>query len=81
LNEEFLQEYKGSMSEPYTAIIYFIPSAIAHKKLKPITLEQVFAAFGRKDLLVFTDSGTLKKTLKKLKLEKHALTHDELRYF
>ena len=63
LNEEFLQEYKGSMREPDTAIVYFSPKSIAHKKLKPIANEQVLSAFGRKDLLVFTDSEKLEKYL------------------
>ena len=69
LNEEFLKEYKGSMGKPDMAIVYFSPSAIAHKKLKPITAEQVLSAFGRKDLLVFTDSKKLEKYLNNLKLE------------
>ena len=69
LNEEFLKEYKGSMDEPDTAIVYFSPNAIAHKKLEPITPKQVLAAFGRKDLLVFTDSKKLKKYLNNLNWE------------
>ena len=66
LNEEFLKEYKGSMDKPDTAIVYFSPKAIAHKKLEPITAEQVLAAFGRKDLLVFTDTIKLEKYLNDL---------------
>jgi len=66
LNKEFLQEYKGSMREPDTAIVYFSPNAIAQKKLKPITKEQVVAAFGRKDLLVYSDIIKLEEYLNKL---------------
>ena len=66
LNEEFLKEYKGSMDKPDMAIVYFSSSAIAHKKLEPITPEQVLAAFGRKDLLVFTDSEKLEIYLNNL---------------
>jgi len=69
LNEEFLKEYKGSMDKPDTAIVYFSPSAIAHKKLKLITPEQVLSAFDRKDLLVFTDSEKLEKHLNNLNWE------------
>ena len=69
LNEEFLQEYKGSMSGPDTAIVYFSLSAIAHKKLEPITKEQVVAAFGRRDLLVFTDTIKLEEYLNDLNWE------------
>jgi UDP-N-acetylmuramate: L-alanyl-gamma-D-glutamyl-meso-diaminopimelate ligase len=38
------------------AIVYFNPHTIAHKKLKPITTDQVQKAFGRADLVVLTDS-------------------------
>ena len=66
LNEEFLKEYKGCMDEPDTAIVYFSPEAIAHKKLEAITKEQVHKAFNRKDLLVFTNSKELEKYLNAL---------------
>jgi UDP-N-acetylmuramate: L-alanyl-gamma-D-glutamyl-meso-diaminopimelate ligase len=69
LNEEFLKQYKGCMDEPDTSIVYFSPEAIAHKKLEPITKEQVHAAFGREALLVFTDSKELEKHLKALNWE------------
>ena len=66
LNEEFLQQYAGSMDEPDTAIVYFSPEAIAHKKLEPISKTQVHNAFGREDLLIFTDSEELEKYLNSL---------------
>ena len=66
LNEKFLKQYKGSMDEPDTAIIYFDPNTISHKKLKAITKEQVKNAFFRKDLLVFTNSKELEIYLKRL---------------
>ena len=66
LNDEFLDQYKGSMDTPDTAIVYFSPKAIAHKKLKPITKQQVYSAFKRKDLLVFTDAKKLENYLKNL---------------
>ena len=69
LNEEFLKEYSGSMDKPDIAIVYFSPSAIAHKKLEPITPKQVLTAFGRKDLLVFTDSEKLETYLNNLNWE------------
>ncbi len=57
------------MDEPDTAIVYFSPEAIAHKKLEPITKEQVLTAFGRKDLQVFTSSDKLENYLKSLNWE------------
>ena len=66
LNQEFLKQYRGCMDEPDTAIVYFSPEAIAHKKLDPITKTQVHSAFGREDLLVFTNSEVFMKYLKSL---------------
>jgi UDP-N-acetylmuramate: L-alanyl-gamma-D-glutamyl-meso-diaminopimelate ligase len=45
------------------AIVYFNPHTIAHKKLKPITEEQVKWAFGGTNVSVCTDSDELVKTL------------------
>jgi len=73
LNEAFLQQYAGSMDDPDTAIVYFNPEAIAHKKLKPITTKQVLTAFGREDLLVFTDAKKLQNHLKSLTWENQNL--------
>ena len=66
LKEEFLKQYSHCMDEPDTAIVYFSPAAIAHKKLEPITEAQVHASFARKDLMVFTDSQKLKEYLQSL---------------
>lgn len=66
LNKKFLSEYKGCMDTPDTAIIYFNPESIAHKKLDPITKKDIRTAFGRKDLLVFSKSKQLKEYLKSL---------------
>jgi UDP-N-acetylmuramate: L-alanyl-gamma-D-glutamyl-meso-diaminopimelate ligase len=60
LNENFLSEYRGAMDNADEAIVYFNPQTIAHKKLKPVSADQVRAAFGRKNVLVFTSSDELK---------------------
>ena len=56
LNEDFLKEYAGTMDAADEAIVYFNPHTIEHKKLKPITEEQVKRSFGRKSLKAVTDS-------------------------
>lgn len=66
LNKDFLKEYLGAMDTPDIAVVYFSKAAIAHKKLEEITIEQVHAAFGRKDLMVFTASNDLQNYLKSL---------------
>ncbi len=63
LNEDFLNEYKGSMDKADEAIVYFNPHTIEHKKLKPITTGQVKKSFARDDIKVFTDSVLLKEFL------------------
>lgn len=64
LTEEFLNEYNGAMNTADEAIVYYNPHTIAHKKLKPISEEQVLKAFSRKDLKVFTDSKAVIDYLK-----------------
>ena len=64
LNDEFLKQYRGCIDEPDIAIVYFSPESIAHKQLTPITKQQVHTAFGREDLVVFTDSNNLATYLK-----------------
>lgn len=64
LTKNFLLEYKNSMDLADEAIVYFNPHTIEHKKLDPITPDQVKSAFGRQDLNVFTDSTNLADYLK-----------------
>ena len=64
LNENFLHEYEGSMNHADEAIVYYNPRTIEHKKLKPISPEQVKSSFNRSDLVIFTEAGELAKYLK-----------------
>lgn len=66
LSAAFLQQYKGSMDTADVAIVYFNPETIAHKKLPPITVEQVKEGFARADLQVFTSSAQLVAELEKM---------------
>ena len=49
------------------ALVFFNPETIAHKKLEPISKEQVFNAFNSDQLQVFTNAGELFSLLKKIK--------------
>ena len=73
LNENFLNQYKDSMNDADEAIVYYNPHTIEHKKLKPISIEQVRGAFGKKDLTVFTNSDEMKNHLLKTKKENSVL--------
>jgi len=63
LTQEFLLHYKDCMQKADEAIVYFNPHTIAHKKLPPISVEDVKNAFNRDDLQVYTDSALLIKYL------------------
>lgn len=69
LNENFLNEYNGSMSLADEAIVYFNPHTIEHKKLKAITEEQVKKAFGIGNIKVYTDAKKLLEDLLKINFE------------
>jgi UDP-N-acetylmuramate: L-alanyl-gamma-D-glutamyl-meso-diaminopimelate ligase len=59
LMAEFLPQYKDCMKEADIAYVYFNPKVIEHKRLTPITAEEVREAFGTANVEVFTDSEAL----------------------
>ena len=59
LMADFLPQYKGCMAEADVAYVYFNPKVIEHKRLTPITAEEVREAFGTKNVEVFTESEAL----------------------
>jgi UDP-N-acetylmuramate: L-alanyl-gamma-D-glutamyl-meso-diaminopimelate ligase len=63
LNKDFLDQYEGSMDKADTAIVYFNPETLKHKRLPDITPAEVKAAFSREDLQVITDSNGLAANL------------------
>jgi UDP-N-acetylmuramate: L-alanyl-gamma-D-glutamyl-meso-diaminopimelate ligase len=63
LTKQFLNEYKGCMDTADTAIVFYNPEAVAHKKLPPIDIFMIFDAFGRKDLIVLNESKELESKL------------------
>ena len=73
LNSEFLSLYKGSLNAAEEAVVFYSPEAVSIKKLKNISKEEIFKAFDREDLQVFTDAEAFKEYLFGLKLDKTAL--------
>ena len=59
LTKEFLIEYNNCMNLADVAIVYYNPHTIEHKKLDPISTKQVKKAFGRDDIVVYTNSDIL----------------------
>ena len=64
LMADFLPQYKNCMAEADVAYVYFNPKVIEHKRLTPITAEEVREAFGTENVEVFTESEALQKALR-----------------
>ena len=73
LMADFLPQYKDCMAQADKAFVYFNPKVIEHKRLTPITADEVRKAFGTDNVEVFTDSETLQERLRSLKYENTAL--------
>jgi UDP-N-acetylmuramate: L-alanyl-gamma-D-glutamyl-meso-diaminopimelate ligase len=46
LKKEFLPHYLNSMAKADIALVYYNPEVVKHKKLDPISNEQVYSGFG-----------------------------------
>ncbi len=64
LKKEFLTHYQSCMDKADTAIVYFNPKTVEHKKLEPISKDDVFKAFGNPNLRVMTDALEMTNFLK-----------------
>lgn len=73
LMADFLPQYAGCMAEADVALVYFNPKVIEHKRLTPITKEDVAKAFGTKNVEVFTESEALQQRLKQMSYRNTAL--------
>jgi UDP-N-acetylmuramate: L-alanyl-gamma-D-glutamyl-meso-diaminopimelate ligase len=63
LNPEFLKEYRGALDAADTAVVFYSPHAVKIKKLEAIEEEQIFNAFKRDDLIIFTHPDRFKEYL------------------
>ncbi len=73
LMADFLPQYKDCMAEADMAFVYFNPKVIEHKRLTPITKEEVRNAFGTENVEVFTESAALQERLKGISYSNAAL--------
>lgn len=73
LMADFLPQYKGCMAQADKAFVYFNPKVIEHKRLTPISSEEVREAFGTDNIEVFTSSEALQARLKALQYKNTAL--------
>ena len=70
---DFLPQYKNCMAEADIAYVYFNPKVIEHKRLTPITIDEVQQAFRTNNVTVFTDSQALQQQLRTLDYHNTAL--------
>ena len=63
LNRDFLEQYRGAMSEADAAWVYYNPETVRHKKLTLFEPQAVADAFGIHETEVFTDSETLRRKI------------------
>ena len=73
LNAEFLSEYKGALDQADKAVVFYSPHAVKIKQLDEVTTAQIGAAFGREDLLMFTNPAEFKTFLFSQNLEQTAV--------
>ena len=73
LMADFLPQYNGCMAEADVAFVYFNPKVVEHKRLTPITTDEVAQAFNSKNVRVFTDSAELQAALRALDYKDTAL--------
>jgi UDP-N-acetylmuramate: L-alanyl-gamma-D-glutamyl-meso-diaminopimelate ligase len=72
LQKEFLSHYENAMQSADEAIVYFSPDVVKHKKLDPISIEQVQAGFG-KNVRVMTDTSQVLSYIRSKSWEKSVL--------
>ena len=73
LMADFLPQYEGCMAQADKAFVYFNPKVLEHKKLPPISAEEVVQAFGSANVEVFTDSQLLQERLREIEYKNTAL--------
>ena len=66
LNMEYIPQYKGTLDEADQAMVYYDPAVVKRKRLPALSPEEIKKQFGKKDLVVYTDSGQLESDLKSL---------------
>ena len=73
LNAEFLSEYQGALDKADKAVVFYSPHAVKIKQLDEVTTAQIGAAFGRKDLIIYTNPTEFKRFLFGQNLEQTAV--------
>lgn len=73
LMKDFLPQYQDCMEDADVAYVYYDPHVLEHKKLEPITPQDVAAGFGGKNVKVFTDSKAMQTELRAIDYQNKSL--------
>ena len=73
LNAEFLSEYQGALDLADKAVVFYSPHAVKIKQLDEVTTAQIGVAFGREDLIIYTNPSEFKAFLFGQNLEQTAI--------
>ena len=68
LQKNFIPQYKNTMNDANTAIVYFNPDVLKHKKLPEISAEFIKDSFGN-NVKVFSDTIELQNYLKNIDIK------------
>jgi UDP-N-acetylmuramate: L-alanyl-gamma-D-glutamyl-meso-diaminopimelate ligase len=63
LNKGFIPQYKNTLDKADIGIVYYNPKTVEHKRLSPISEQEIKQAFGNEKINVFTDANILKEFL------------------
>jgi UDP-N-acetylmuramate: L-alanyl-gamma-D-glutamyl-meso-diaminopimelate ligase len=63
LNKKFLPEYNGSLEGADVAMVFFNPEVVEHKRLPPLSRNEVKRHFGDEGMKIYNDSGELTNDL------------------
>lgn len=63
LNENFLNQYSNTMDKADVALVYYNPHTVEHKKLKPVSENNIMNAFNNRRVKVYTDTKALQEDL------------------
>lgn len=69
LTKEFLQQYKGTMDKADMAMVYYNHHAIELKRLPDLNKEEIYSAFQKQNLKVYTDKNQMIEDIKQNKMQ------------
>jgi UDP-N-acetylmuramate: L-alanyl-gamma-D-glutamyl-meso-diaminopimelate ligase len=62
-NPEFLKEYKATLDNADTAVVFYLPESVKIKRLSAVSSAQIGEAFDRDDLVIFTEAEAFRDYL------------------